>query len=98
MRKIVLIPCKIERGGFSSERTFLVDLSDRQLAGIAHIGHLRDSSRNPLSEENEPDFDEHIDGYVECRIIRKVSNQAILVEFPNSETVIVQEEVFREFA
>ena len=48
------IPCVIERGGFSSERTFEIKMHDGgKLVGTANVEYLRTESRTVL-DENSP--------------------------------------------
>lgn len=82
------IACTIERGGFTTERTFEIETEDGKLVGTAYIEHLCDEKKKPLSE-GEPPFGEKISGYVKCRKIRNISETKVLVEVPSSDIVHV---------
>lgn len=87
MQKHFRIPCKIERGGFSSERTFtIVGADGGKLTGLADVDHLCDVDDNSLGDD-EPPEGVVIDGYVNCRLIRKVGTDRALVDLPGLEPI-----------
>ena len=88
--KLFHIRCTIERGGFSSERTFEVRTSDGgKLVGTADIQHLCDENQEPLGDD-EPPCGVVISGYVKCRLIRQGDNQTVLVDLPSDDVIYVR--------
>ena len=94
------IPCKIERGAFTTERTFHIPLSpnvvfegdkEGELVGTAHLDHLRDAGKRPLAEDAPP-YGEIVDGYVLGRKIRDMA-AGMLVEVPSADVIHVSAEV-----
>lgn len=85
--QVFWIPCKIERGGFSSERTFEIDTPEGKLVGTAFVDHLRNKQRKPL-DETMPAAGNQIEGFVKCRIIRHQDDR-VLVEVPSADVVNV---------
>ncbi|MGH7199025.1 MAG: hypothetical protein ACREJB_00360 [Planctomycetaceae bacterium] len=89
MRTEYLIRCKIERGGFNSERTFEIELPDGcKLVGVAFVEHLLDENKGPLDEDT-PGYGEQIEGFVKCRRIRQIDEQKVLIEVPSSDVIHV---------
>jgi hypothetical protein len=85
-----LIPCKIERGGFSGERTFTIATGGGEpLIGVAYYEYFLDSNQKPISED-EPPEGQKLDGFVMCRIIRLVDDSTVIVEVPSSDTIEIQ--------
>lgn len=100
MRRFYYIACQIERGAFTNERTFEIELSDHityqgeqagKLIGTAHASHLRTSERQPLSED-DPLYGETIEGFVQCRIIRELPEEWVLVEVPSADVIHVSKD------
>ena len=100
MAHFYYMACQIERGAFTNERTFEIELSDRitfqgesegKLIGTAQASHLRTSIKQRL-EEDEPPYGETIDGFVRCRVIRELSDQRVLVEVPSADVIHVSKE------
>jgi hypothetical protein len=86
------IPCKIENSGFSGERRFEVDLPDGGRAvGTAPVQYLRTADRRGI-EDGNPTYGETIKGFVQCRVIREVNSNDVLVEFPSSDVFHVPAE------
>lgn len=85
------IACSIERGGFTTERTFEIETGDGRLVGTAYIEHLCDEHRQPLSED-EPPYGEKIRGFVKCRKIRETNDGKVLVEVPSADVIHVSAE------
>jgi hypothetical protein len=82
------IPCRIERGGFSSERTFEIDLPNGMLVvGTSDVRYLRDEGKQPIDEE-VPGFGESTSGFVKCRVLRH-EDSSVLIEVPSSDAVYV---------
>lgn len=87
--------CKIESGGFSSERTFEIELaSGDKVVGAANVQYFRDSECEPLDEET-PGYSESIDGYVKCRVIRE-RDQAAWIDVPGINAVLVPQDAIAE--
>lgn len=87
------IPCAIERGGFSSERTFEIDTNDGgKLVGTANVEYLRTESRRSLNDDT-PEYGEIIKGFVACRQIEGAERDGmILVEVPSADMIYVSSE------
>jgi hypothetical protein len=79
------VPCRIERGGFSSERTFSLDREDHTLSGTANVRYLRDANGQPLGDE-QPPFGQEIAGFVQCRRI-KAEDDRVFVEVPSTDLI-----------
>lgn len=91
MNDYFLIACTIERGGFSSERTFEIDLSEGgKLAGIANVGHVLDQNKSSLDEDT-PAYGETIDGFVKCRKFRPNGPGEALIEVPSADVIHVSD-------
>lgn len=94
--KVYFIPCDIERGGFSSERTFEIPVDGGKLVGTANTDYLRKQDRSPLDDET-PHYGEKIRGFVACRKVQP-SNDGVLVEVPSSDVIHVATEALYDFA
>lgn len=93
MSPYYFIECAIERGGFSSERTFEIDLGENgRLVGMANVEYFRDADKEPLDDET-PQYGEKLMGYVACRKIRQTGDGQVLIEVPSSDMIHVQDEV-----
>ena len=100
MRQYYYIECAIERGAFTNERTFSLELSSRltylgeregHLVGTAHIEHLRDSRKKRLSPD-EPSYGDTIKGFVLCRTVRELGGEWVVVEVPSADIIHVSRE------
>jgi hypothetical protein len=100
MPNFYYIACQIERGAFTNERTFEIELSDNIthqgerngiMVGTAHASHLRTSQRQGLGED-EPSYGQTIDGFVQCRIIRELPSGWVLVEVPSADVIHVSKD------
>ncbi len=89
MSKFFRIPCRIERGGFSGERTFTIpNAAGEPLIGVAYYEYFLDANKNPISEDVPPEG-QIIDGFVTCRVVRRVDHSTVVVEVPSSDTIAV---------
>jgi len=89
MSESYFIPCLIERGGFSSERTFEIDTHEGgKLVGTANIEYLRTASKTTL-DEGSPEYGEQISGFVKCRKVHNIDEQNVLVEVPSADVIHV---------
>lgn len=97
MSRYYYIGCEIERGAFTNERTFEIQLSNQityqgdqegKLVGTAHASHLRTSAKQPL-DEDDPRYGETIEGFVQCRVIRELPKERVLVEVPSADVIHV---------
>jgi hypothetical protein len=90
MPEYFLVQCRVQRGAFSQERIFEVDLEDGgMLVGAANLAHLRDATGQALGD-TVPDYDDEIDGFVECRKIENVGTDKAIVEFASSDVCQVR--------
>ena len=94
--KIFYIPCEIERGGFTSERTFEISVDSGKLIGTANVEYLRTDARHQLDEDT-PSYGEKIRGFVACRKIRE-EDDGVLVEVPSSDMIHVATKDLLDFA
>ena len=81
------IECKIERGGFSSERVFEISLAGKKIRGLSYVDFVCKEDGEPLGDEPPPG--ESIAGYVQCRVIRATTKDRVLIELPSTELVDV---------
>ena len=89
MPEYFLIACEIDRGGFSSERTFEIELPEQgKLVGTAYVEYLLDENGQPLDEDT-PQFGDPIKGFVKCRKIRDGDAETVLIEVPSADVVHV---------
>lgn len=97
MGDLYYIACTIERGAFTNERTFEIELSETiklpgeqegKLVGTAHADHLRNGDKTPLAED-EPQFGNVIKGFVLCRKIRDLPKNWVLAEVPSADMIHV---------
>jgi len=101
MADLYYIACTIEHGGFTNERVFEIELSDKikmfdgehagKLVGTAHTDHLRDRDRAPLHED-QPGYGNTIEGFVLCRKLRDLSGGWAIVEVPSADVIHVSED------
>ena len=83
-----LLPCVIERGAFTTERLFEVELpAGDQLVASAFFEHFLDGDKQRLSEDAPP-FGQPIQGFVRCRVVRKIDDQ-VVVEVPSADIIHV---------
>lgn len=94
MTEYRFVPCTIENGGFSSERTFTIALSRGDaLVGTAHVMYLRNQQGQALPE-GVPGYGEKLDGYVQCLIVlspEQAGGEAV-VEVPSADLIRVSPE------
>lgn len=84
----IFLPCKIERGGFSSERTFVIDLADgSKLIGTADTEYLRDDKKNSIGGD-QPPHGEQKKGLVQCRRVSDEDGH-LVVEVPSADLIRV---------
>ena len=87
-----LMKCKIGRGGFSSERSFEIELADgSKLVGTADVRHLMNEKKEGLTDD-APQFEEMVDGFVKCRILRSDDKDRFVVEIPSADVVRVNQD------
>ena len=90
--EVFYIPCRIESGGFTSERTFEIDdFRGGILVGTAYMDHLRDINKKPL-DEDVPGYGESIKGFVRCLKIKDIDENAVLVELPSADVIHVSKD------
>ena len=83
----LFVPCLIKRGGFSSERTFEIQLPDGQkLVGLAYVAYLLDADKTPIGP-NIPAPGEAIEGFVQCRVLQEIDENTVLIEVPSSDVI-----------
>jgi len=102
MADLYYITCTIERGAFTNERVFEIELSDTvktydegevsgKLVGTAHASHLRNDRRQSLAED-QPVYGETINGFVLCRKLREVRDGWVIAEVPSADVIHVAQE------
>lgn len=90
------VRCAIELGGFSSERTFEIDLGDgEKLVGTALLEYLRDENFEKLDDDDP--HGERIEGFVACRVLRRTETD-IWVEVPSADVIRVPVEAVQEMS
>lgn len=93
MPESLFVPCKIERGGFSSERVFEIKVSHEgdSLTGTANLRYLLDEHRRPLSPDS-PAPGTTIDGFVQCLLIEQSVDGTVTIEVPSTDMLNVSED------
>lgn len=96
MNSIFLIPCKIERGGFSTERLFTIELPNGQEETFAgYYEHFLDGQKKQLDLDT-PKKGDVLDGFAKCRIIQTQGDGTIIIDIPSSDSLLVQSDVLVE--
>lgn len=98
MRAFGYIPCTIERGGFSSERTFSIPIEkgEEVIIGCSDVSHLLDANKQPIIDGTQH-IGGAVSGFVACLILRQVDAATVLVEVPSREIFTIPERlVIRE--
>ncbi len=89
------IHCTIENTGFSSERRFEVSLgSEGKAVGTAYVEYLKNANNQPI-EDDEPEYGKSIDGFVQCRVIKR-HGATYVIEFPSTDVFHVPAEALEE--
>jgi hypothetical protein len=80
----VFVRCRFARGGFSHERTFLIQApSGGYYRGIAYIGYCRIPDGTPLPS-SEPPEGETVEGLLEARVVdTSDEGQTLTVNVPD---------------
>jgi hypothetical protein len=91
MTPTFLIPCKIERGGFSTERLFTIELPDGPKTFAGYYEHFLNADRQKLDLET-PAEGELMEGFAKCRIIQRQDDGALIIDIPSSDSLLVQPE------
>ena len=87
--ELVLLRCRITRGGFSGERVFRLMQADpvEEYVGAAPVDYCFHLDRRPIGIE-EPGKGQPIEGLVTGRIIEN-GGSLVRVLFPDGETVLM---------
>lgn len=81
------IECKISRGGFSDERVFRIEFSDRAYEGIASRRHMWTETGQPI-EDGEPPIGQLLDGLVAARVLELNADQSTaIVSIPDGGVI-----------
>jgi hypothetical protein len=92
----VFVRCNIERGGFSSERTFEIELADGdRVVGTANVQHFLDNEGRPL-DDDVPPFGVTLHGMVRCRVIEQIDERTAIVDIPSFDLVEVPRDSITE--
>jgi hypothetical protein len=84
-----IIECNISRGGFASERSIsVIDVEGNQVVGIADVQYLQDQNGDSLPD-GEPPEGQEIRGFVACRVLRKMSNNSLMIDLPGAGVAVV---------
>ncbi len=86
------VPCKIERGAFSSERVFVITLPDEggTIRGTANIRYLLDEFKKALDHDS-PAPGATIDGFVQCHLIGRADDGTVTIEVPSTDLLHIPE-------
>lgn len=96
MTEFHAVNCIIERGGFSSERTFQIKLANEEMAvGTANVEYLRTKDWGELDDET-PAYGEAIEGYVMCRVIERINENTVKIDVPSFDLVIVPQDILTD--
>lgn len=84
-----VIPCILERGGFSTEVTFSIDTGElNRHIGFSHQDHVLNDQKKAFEADELPPG-ALVNGYVKCRRLR-TEGQMALVEVPGGESIHVR--------
>jgi hypothetical protein len=81
---VVFIPCVFERGGFPSERVFIIrPQSGSELRGVADVRYCYHSDRSPL--DYDPPEGREIVGCLLGIVLRSLEDGTVRVHLPDGE-------------
>ena len=81
---IVFVPCTFQRGGFPSERLFILrSPGHAELRGVADVNYCYDESDRPLGDE--PPQGEEIRGRLIGVVVRVSGDSTVRVHLPDGE-------------
>ncbi len=92
MKSKVALKCKIERGGFSAEKIFIIPVEEeKEYTSMASYRYCWNQNNKPLGKY-EPESGLSIEGMVAARIIINNNPDSVLVSIPNGETIRVNKD------
>jgi hypothetical protein len=80
---VVFIPCMFKRGGFPSERVFIIHARGGELVGVADAQYCFHRDGRPLGDE--PPEGQEIAGRLLGLVVRMLTDTAVRVHLPDGE-------------
>jgi hypothetical protein len=81
---VVFIPCALRRGGFPSERVFIIRArGGGELSGVADAGYCYRQDGSPIGDE--PPEGEEIEGRLLGLVVRMLGEASVRVHLPDGE-------------
>jgi hypothetical protein len=80
---VVFISCTFKRGGFPSERVFIIRTQGGELVGVADEQYCYQRDGSPLGDE--PPEGQEIEGRLLGLVVRMLSDTAVRVHLPDGE-------------
>jgi hypothetical protein len=80
---VVFIPCTFKRGGFPSERVFIIPTQGGELVGAADVQYCFRRDSSPLGDE--PPEGQEIEGRLLGLVVRELTDTTVRVHLPDGE-------------
>jgi len=90
---MIVVPCTMFPGGFSSEIGFDIDVQNGKHTGLAPRRYFRDASGEPVEKDS---VTSRQPGYIAVRILEKKNETCIVVAIPDGEVVSVTSEQIQQ--
>jgi hypothetical protein len=95
---LILVRCRISRGGFSSEKVFRVTLNDgTEHIGAAPAGYFFLQNKRQLPPDQPSRRGEQIAGFLTARIVAEEADDVLLVSVPLDEVLRLKREQTAEY-
>jgi hypothetical protein len=80
---VVFIPCTFKRGGFPSERVFIIHTRGGEFVGVADVQYCYQEDGSPLGDE--PPEGQEIEGRLLGLVVRTLTDTAVRLHLPDGE-------------
>ena len=85
--KLGIVPCKISRSGFSSERVFEIVGEDSSIKGVCNKQYCLDAYRDLISDDVPP-VGVSIDGFVVVRVLSEEAG-VVTISLPSGDVIMI---------
>lgn len=85
--RLVILPCEIFRGGFSSERVFHILLPEGEYVGAGPVEYFWRERGRRLEPDQPRERGKALSGYVDARIVSEKGNQRVRVSIPSGDVL-----------